>query len=246
MARHLKKSYSIWSDWINYFLNTPRLNTLIESTNQFEKEEYSKRILQRLDIGVTEYSVLNIHRIGIEVPVRYVYEELLHWDGESVYWPNKLAKVSRIEGHLEHIQILLFGLNKLLFDLTSLFSRHITPLFKLDAIKFQHTPGQSDPDNARYLLYRCSGGYPIGIFSIYARSSIPEQNEKEQTQLFFIVAFNFYGKKQWFYTYLINALWKKIHNRVTGNVLNRIKELFESKFNSVIENQSNTADGADV
>ena len=185
-----------------------------------------------------EYSVLNIHRIGIKVPVRYVYEELLNWDGESVYWPNKLAKISRIEGQVENIQILFFGLKKFLFDIKGLFSKETTPLFSLDAIKFQHTPKQSDPDNARYLLYKCSGGYPIGIFSIYARSSIQEQNETEQTQLFFIVAFNFYGKKRWFYTHFINALWEKIHNRVTGNILNRIKLLFEWKFNTVIEDQS--------
>lgn len=119
--------------------------------------------MQRLDVGVTEYSVLNMHRIGIKVPVRYVYEELLNWDGESVYWPNKLAKISRIEGQVENIQILLFGLKKFLFDIKGLFSIETTPLFSLDAIKFQHTPNQSDLDNARYLLYKCSGGYPIGV-----------------------------------------------------------------------------------
>jgi hypothetical protein len=49
-----------------------------------------------------------------------------------------------------------------------------------------------------------------------------------------MVAFNFYGKKKWFYDGIINWIWEKIHNRVTANILNRIKEIFENKFNDTI------------
>ena len=104
----------------------------------------------------------------------------------------------------------------------------------MSALKFQLTTPASDTDNARYLLYKCSGGYPIGVFSLYVRSSISEQNEIEKTQLFSLAAFNFYGKKSWFYNKLINPVWEKIHNRTTNNILNRMKTEFESKFNNSI------------
>ena len=104
----------------------------------------------------------------------------------------------------------------------------------MTALKFQHTPPASDDDNARYLLYKCSGGYPIGIFTLYVRSSIVENNEAEKAQLFSMVAFNFYGEKKWFYNNIINWIWEKIHNRVTTNILNRMKVIFEKKFNKQI------------
>jgi hypothetical protein len=37
-------------------------------------------------------------------------------------------------------------------------------LFILKKLHFNRTPRTSDLDNARSLLYDCSGGYPIGIF----------------------------------------------------------------------------------
>jgi hypothetical protein len=161
--------------------------------------------------------VLNIHRIGIQVPVRYVFEELLSWDGDSTCWPNHIATVDRLDGRLEKIQIFLLGIKK------------FKPLFNLNAIKFQHLPGCSD-DNARYLLFDSSGGYPIGIFAMYVRSPIAEHKELEQTQLFFAVGFNFYGKVQRNNISIFNKIWEKIHNRVTANVLNRLKQLSEWRF----------------
>ncbi len=179
---------------------------------------------------VNDYSVLNIHSIGIDVPVKYVFEELLLWDGNSEYWPNQLARVKRINGSLEKILIYTLGIEKI--RLKGLLSKgiKIKPLFNMSALKFQHTPSLTDSDNARYLLYKCSGGYPIGIYTLYVRSSIAEQNETENSQLFSLVAFNFYGKKNWFYSKLINPIWEKIHNRVTSNVLNRMRSEFENKF----------------
>lgn len=229
------KESSILCDVRNYFLNTPEIKTLLEHKLPEEKESISQRILQRIGVSVNEYSILNVHRIGIDVPVKYVFEELLQWDGTSNYWPNQLARVKRINGSLEKILIYTLGVEKL--NLGGLFIGGIKlkPLFNMSALKFQYTTPVSDTDNARYLLYKCSGGYPIGVFALYVRSSIAEQNETEKTQLFSLVAFNFYGKKSWFINNLINFVWEKIHNRATTNILNRMKLEFESKFKSQIK-----------
>jgi hypothetical protein len=225
---------SILCDVKNYFLTTPKIKTLLEHKSPGEKDSFSQRILQRIGVSVNEYSVLNVHKIGIKVPVKYVFEELLQWDGNSNYWPNQLARVKRINGSLEKILIYTFGIEKLNLGGLLVGGIKFKPLFNMSAMKFQYTTPASDTDNARYLLYKCSGGYPIGIFALYVRSSIAEQNELEITQLFSLVAFNFYGKKSWFYNNLINPVWEKIHNRTTNNILNRMKTEFESKFNNSI------------
>ena len=225
---------SILCDLKNYFLNKPAIITLLEHKSAEEKENINRRILQRIGIEVNEYSVLNIHKIGIDVPVKYVFEELLQWDGNSNFWPNQLARVKRINGSLEKIVIYTLGLEKINFGGVLSTGIKFKPLFNMSALKFQLTTPASDTDNARYLLYKCSGGYPIGVFSLYVRSSISEQNEIEKTQLFSLAAFNFYGKKSWFYNNLINPVWEKIHNRTTNNILNRMKTEFESKFNNSI------------
>ena len=222
---------SFLCDLKNYFLNSPRIKTLLEHNSPEEKESISKRILQRIGISVNEYSILNVHKIGIEVPVKYVFEELLQWDGTSDYWPNQLARVKRINGSLEKILIYTLGIEKLNFGGLLANGIKFKPLFNMTALKFQITTPPSDTDNARYLLYKCSGGYPIGVFTIYVRSSISAEKETDKTQLFSLVAFNFYGKKSWFYNNLINPIWEKIHNRVTNNILNRMKTEFEDKFN---------------
>ena len=192
------RSGGLFSD-IQYFLfHKPAVPTLINFVSAADRENYSQRIMQRLDISVDQYRILNIHKIGINAPVRYVYEELLKWDHNSLSWPNHIATVGRIDGQLEHIEIFLFGQKKHLLGFKNgRLGLNFIPLFNLDAIEFQHLPDFSDVDNARYLLYRCSGGYPIGIFAIYVRSPISEENETEQAQLFFTVGFNFYGNKNW-------------------------------------------------
>jgi len=215
---------SILCDLKNYFFNSPRIKTE-------EKESISQRILQRIGISVNEYSVLNVHKIGIDVPVKYVFEELLQWDGTSSYWPNQLARVKRINGSLEKIVIYTLGIERITLGGLLVEGIKFKPLFNMSALKFQYATPPSDTDNARYLLYKCSGGYPIGIFALYVRSSIAEQNETEKTQLFSLVAFNFYGKKSWFYSNIINPVWEKIHNRATNNIMNRMKKEFEYKFN---------------
>lgn len=229
---------SILCDIKNYFLNTPKIKTLVEHKSPEEKESISQRILQRIGVSVNEYGVLNVHKIGIDVPVKYVFEELLKWSGNSNYWPNQIARVKRINGNLEKILIYVLGLEKV--NPWGLLSNGIKfkPLFNMSAIKIQYSTPTTDTDNARYLLYKCSGGYPIGIFALYVRSSIKEQGETEKTQLFSLVAFNFYGKKNRFYNSLLNPLWEKIHNRATTNILNRMKVEFEDKFNVEISKQN--------
>ena len=227
----------VFSDIRLFFIKRPAIPTLVEYETEQERLDYCERIMQRLEIDVEEYSVVNIHKIGIDIPIRYVFEELMKWDGKSAYWPNHLANVSRINGHLDELDILLLGLEKIGFRLFGrLIGFRIIPLFVMKALRFKLSPDPNDVDNARYFLYRCSGGYPIGIFSIYVRSSILEQQEKEMTQLFSLVAFNFFGRKNWFLKNLVNNIWELIHNRATANILNRIKQSYERKFQRALNN----------
>jgi hypothetical protein len=94
-------------------------------------------------------------------------------------------------------------------------------------------PDPNDVDNARYLLYESSGGYPIGIFSMYVRTSIPERGEKEMTQLFMLVGFNFYGKKNLSRLNFVNRIWEAIHNRASAHIASRFKQLCEWRFEKI-------------
>lgn len=225
---------SFLCDFRFYFIKRPDIKTLVQYKSPAEKESFRQRILNHLGVSVSEYSILNIHKIGIDAPADFVFEQLLNWDGTSDYWPNNIARVKRIDGSLENILIYMFGIEKINFSLLPGKQINFKPMFNMTGLKFQHSSSPSDSGNARYLLYNCSGGYPIGIFSLYVHNSISEGNEKGEAQLYSIVAFNFYGKKNWFYTGVINPVWEKIHNRVTNNVLNRMKLEFENKFHDVI------------
>ncbi|MCF8244156.1 MAG: hypothetical protein K9J37_03750 [Saprospiraceae bacterium] len=228
------KSEGFLSDIRHFLLHRPELPTLIKFNTKEEREDYSFRILQRLDIGVSEYRILNIHHIGVNAPAKYVFEELLKWNGDSTCWPNHIAQVARKHEQLEHLNIYLFGWKKYPAWLKNgLFGLKYIPLFKMDAINLHKIPDAVEADNARYLLYKCSGGYPIGVFTLYVRSSIENLQEEEQSQLFLMVGFNFYGKENWSELKLINRTWELIHNRVTSNVLNRIKQLSEWRFEKI-------------
>jgi hypothetical protein len=227
-------SESLLADIYHFLLKPPEFNTFIKFNNPTDKKYYIRRIMHRLNVRVNDYAVLNIHKIGINVPVKYVFEELLTWDNNSVYWPNNLARIKRIDGTLDRVQIYLFGIEKIfVIKLLNLNGVSLPQLFRLEKRQFNFIPLTTDLDNGRSLLYDCGGGYPIGIFSLYVRSSIDEQNEKEISQLFFIVAFDFYGLKKNIQIKLIKKIWEGIHNRVTANVLNRIKLICESKFDSI-------------
>jgi len=221
---------------IRYFLlHKPEKSTLIKYKTVEERDDYNLRMMQRTGIDPNKYSVLNIHKIGVEAPVSYIFNELLQWNGDSTCWPNYIAKVDRIENDLKRIQIQPFGWKKYPFRfMKSFFGFKIIPLFLLNAIQVKQVPDSFDFDNARYLLYKCSGGYPIGIYVMYVRSSIPSMGEVAQSQLIFAVGFNFYGNENWQdRRKLVNRIWESVHNRVTSNVLNRVKQLGEWRIDTI-------------
>ena len=228
------RSQGILSDIRLFYLHKPAIPTLIEFATDSEKENYSQRILQRVEIDVTKYAILNIHRIGIQAPVQYVFGEILKWDGDSTCWPNHIAAVERVDGRLENMNIFLFGRRKNPLGFKrGLFGLEFIPLFNLNAVKIKHLPGPSDIDNARFVLFESSGGYPIGNFIMYVRSSIAAQGETERAQMFFMVGFNFYGKEKRSNIGIVNKIWESVHNRVTTNILNRFKQLCEWRFQKV-------------
>jgi uncharacterized protein YbjT (DUF2867 family) len=228
------RSKSIFSDVYHFLFKKAPISTYINFDSESERQNYIYRILQRLDTEVNNYAILNIHKIGVNAPVNYVFEELLSWNGDSACWPNHIGRVDRVNQTLENLNIYLFGWKMLPKWIQSVFSsKNLKPLFSLEAIKIKSRPDSFTTDNERYLLYRCYGGYPIGIFSMYVRSSIEEENDKEPTQLFLIVGFNFYGKEKLSSRKIINKTWESIHNRVTANVLNRIKQLSEWRFEKI-------------
>ena len=216
------RSGGLVSDVRMFLLARPALPTRVRHETERERAYYSERILQRLRVHVDGYSVLNIHRIGIAAPVRFVFEELLGWNGDSTCWPNHIARVERVDGRLDSIRILLLGL-----------SRSFKPLFRLEALAIQDAPQTLGGDNARYLLYSCKGGYPIGIFSMYVRSPIPELGEAEPSQLFLVVGFNFYGRRELAWAGPVHRPWEWVHNRVTANVMNRFKAYAEWRFRRI-------------
>jgi len=228
------KSKNIFTDIRYYFLNNPKCKTLVKFHTKTEKDEYSLRILQRINTSVSNYSILNVHQIGIEAPVSYVFEELMNWNGDSTCWPNNIARVSRVDDNIEEIKLYLFNMRRYPFGFKKRFlGLNYVPFFNLDALRVQRIPYPTDPDNARYLLYKTSGGYPIGVFSMFVRSGIADQNEKEIAQLFLATGFDFYGNKKWSKRHIIYRTWAAVHNRVTRNIMNRLKLLCEWKFETL-------------
>jgi uncharacterized protein YbjT (DUF2867 family) len=221
---------SLIGDLRAFLVKRPAVPTLIEFDSMEERENYSRRIIQRVGIDVSQYSILNLHKIGVDVPIKHVFEEALGWNGSSSCWPSRLATAERVGGKLDQIRILPMGIRKLPFGNEARLGWKIASLFDLTALKIQRTPSATDPDSARYLLYSCSGGYPIGVFVLYARSSMVEQGELEMTQVFLGVGFDFYGKEHLSRFRPISSLWEAVHNRVTANVLNRFKQLCEWRF----------------
>jgi hypothetical protein len=214
-----KRSRGILHDLRIFLARRPAIPTLEMASDPDTREDYIQRIRQRLGVSVAGYGVLNLHRIGIEAPGKLVFEELLTWHDASTWWPNHLASVHRVEGGIERIRMLLFGTRG-----------SSIPLFRLNAIRLQRDPGLADVDNARYVLYETSGGYPVGVFGVYVRSRIADRGENEDSQLFFAVGFNFYGRKDWPHRHVINPVWEWVHNRATANILNRLKRLCEWRF----------------
>jgi len=226
-----------------FLLRWPSVTTLLDSVNQTERENFTHRIMQRLGISVEQFVVLNIHQIGIRAPVTFVFEELRKWSADSSWWPNRIASFERVDDRLEHVRIFFLGRKKLPlgFD-TRLFGLNVVPLFELHAQRVCDVPDNLDCDNARYLLYDCRGGYPIGVLAGYVRSPIYSMGEPEETQVFFTVGFNFYGREDWSEYRIVNAIWERIHNRVTANVLNRFKRECEARFREVLRGEHRLRD----
>ena len=231
------RSKNLLTDIFYFLLNTPKIRTLVKYKTREERQEYNHRIAQRIGVEVNRFTILNIHRIGVEAPVNYVFNELLNWNGDSTCWPNYIAHVERIDDSIEKINILPFGWRKYPFGMKSLFGLKFIPLFDLNSIRIESVPDTFNSDNARYLLYRCSGGYPIGIFAMYVRSPIENLGEMEHAQLFFVVGFNFYGNEKIGKYGVVNRIWEMVHNRVTENVLNRIKQLSEWRLQRIEQNK---------
>ena len=149
------RSKGILSDIRYFLLHKPDIPTLINFDKIGERENFSYRILQRLGMKVSNYRILNIHKIGVNAPANYIFEELLKWNGESTCWPNHIAKIVKKNNKLENLYVYLFGWTKFpLWIKNSRVGRSFIPLFKLDAIDFKKTPDYASSDNARYLLYK--------------------------------------------------------------------------------------------
>lgn len=227
-------SRSLFSDIRHYVIRRPSIPTFVRFDTEEVREDYTQRIAQRVGIDVSQYSVLNIHRIGIDAPVRYVFEELIGWQGDSPYWPNHIATLQILDGQPENVRVVALG-RSIGGWLGSVSRGRLGTLFRMHARTVRQVPGDSDVDNARYLLWDCSGGYPIGIFSVFARSAIAARDEIEPTQLFFAVGFNPYGRRSLSSLRPIRRTWETIHNRVTSNVLNRFKCLCEVGFQTTCD-----------
>jgi hypothetical protein len=220
---------SLGSDIRGFFLHEPQIPTLVEFDDRSLREEYTSRIAQRVGIDVSQYAVVNIHRIGIEAPVRFVFGEIGRWRGNAPYWPNHVATLEMQNRDPGHVRVVLLGrsIGRWLGSVTGV---RVGTLFEMHAREVRSDPSSSDADNARYLLWDCRGGYPMGIFSVYARSPIASLGEAEPTQLFFAVGFNPHGRKFLAGIHPVRRTWEAVHNRVTSNVLNRFKQLCERDF----------------
>ncbi len=221
----------IVKDTNNFLLHRPAIPTLIKFNTPTEQDNFRQALLQRLQLDVSLYSVLNIHQIGIQAPIRHVFDEILRWDGDSTCWPNRIAEVQRQDGGIKHISIYPLGMRKYPFGFKRRFLglRYI-PLFNLTLTRLQQQAETTEADNARFVLFRCTGGYPIGHYCMFTRSPIPALGETEMTQLFLFVGFNFYGKEPGRGSRLISPVWEAVHNRVTANIMNRFKQLCEWQF----------------
>jgi NADPH-dependent glutamate synthase beta subunit-like oxidoreductase len=227
----IAKNRKILSDLSSFVLRRPAIPTLVDFLSAADREDYSQRIIQRLGISVEKYAILNIHKIGVRAPVAFVFEELRRWNGGSSWWPNHLAAFERDGGGLERVRVFFLGRKKRPLVLPiPFFGLNAVPLFELRSLTIRDVPEAADYDNARYLLFECRGGYPIGILGCYVRSPIADLEEDERSQFFFAVGFNFYGKEDWPKRHAINSVWEMVHNRVTANVLNTFKKECEAKF----------------
>jgi len=234
-----RPSHSMLSDLRTFMFRRSPWPTEIDFSSESTRIEMSHSIMQRVGLDVSGYSVLNLHCIGIDAPAKHVFEELVDWwNRDSACWPNHLATVGRVDGDLSQLRLDLFGKSRLV----SKGRKHLgwPPLFRLHLLRSGDTPSEFNTDSGRYLLYECKGGYPVGYIIYYVRSSIEDRGEKEATQIFFGVSFDFYGKESWPLFHPVNRIWEFVHNRVSSNVLCRFKQLCEWRFERIQEGMVKT------
>ena len=226
---------SLVGDVRSYLLARPKVPTLVDLAGPGDRQTYCDRILERLGVSVDDFTVLNIHRVGVNAPLDLVWNAVMSWNAGVSYWPSRIAWPERQAGGIFHIDIYLMGWKRAPLGLGSgVFGLPFIPLFRLDLLKIQQNPPPEQTDRPRFLLYGCSGGYPIGIFSIYVREAIEGRGEREPSQVFFLVAFDFYGRKELARRRMLRWIWTRIHNRVTANVLSRFKQLCEKEPTSLL------------
>ena len=64
------------SDVTGFVFHRPEISTHVAVESDSWREDYTLRIAQRTGVDVSVYSILNIHRIGINAPVEIVFEEV--------------------------------------------------------------------------------------------------------------------------------------------------------------------------
>jgi len=222
-------STSAVSDVVNFIVHRPAIPTQVSVESDTWREDYTRRIAERTGVDVSVYSILNIHRIGIEAPIETVFDEVERWEGGSPCWPDYLATIEELPGEPGGFRVVLLGRAPLMRWLRARIGPEFGTLFVAKVAQARRVPDVRDTENARFFLWNCSGGYPIGVFSIFARSRIAGRAEVEPTHLFFAVGFNPYGIRT--LGHLggpFRAAWQFVHDRVTSNVLNRFKRLCEA------------------
>ena len=111
------QSRSVVSDIRRFVLQRPTIPTLMDSKSDAVREDYEHRIRQRLELSVSDYAIMNIHKIGVSAPASYVFEELLDWQAVLRCWPGHIATLERVNGDFEHLRVYLLGRKKRLFGL---------------------------------------------------------------------------------------------------------------------------------
>ena len=67
------RSKNVFTDILNFLLHKPNTNTKIKFKSLEERISYNQRVIQRIGIDVEKYSILNIHKIGIDAPCMYIF-----------------------------------------------------------------------------------------------------------------------------------------------------------------------------
>jgi len=204
-------SRGLLGDVYHFLLRRPAGPTHVPITDAASREYFGGRIAHHLGTPVEDYAVLNIHRIGIDAPAEQIFAAIQRRSAIAVCWPNHLARLQRDDTTAGETRVSVLGCR-------------FWSLFRLTEVEVDEFGSEG-----RYLMFRSHGGYPIGIFAMHVRPTIRELGEEAESQLFFVVSFNFYGQPHWWGAKFVHGFWEAVHNRATGNILNRVRQLCESE-----------------